>query len=207
MFRGADSMVFLFSALLQERPRLVIFERHIHSFFSILAPRMVSTLVGHTDPSEIKRLPEALEICYQLLRNCLANQEPRHRPDDIYIIREHSSITWRAFSSKINQALRAIDQSTENRAIFQHWAEIGKLLDSVEPEGQVAYCFPPVKRCGWELCPCSVHHPAHCLRVCKGCWAVAYCNASCQQSAWKEGGHRNICPGNRGRGSEISAAI
>ena len=40
--------------------------------------------------------------------------------------------------------------------------------------------FAPLERCNRKTCLCSVHKASHRLRVCKGCWVVAYCNSHCQ---------------------------
>ncbi|TCD64030.1 hypothetical protein EIP91_004664 [Steccherinum ochraceum] len=48
------------------------------------------------------------------------------------------------------------------------------------------------KRCFCVACACHAARPNHRLRVCKGCWRVLYCNATCQARDWKLG-HRAIC--------------
>lgn len=68
--------------------------------------------------------------------------------------------------------------------IVQAWHAFGKALE-VEKYLSVAEqtshsVFPPLERCAWQDCLCSVYKPIHPLRVCKGCWRVVYCNAKCQ---------------------------
>ena len=38
------------------------------------------------------------------------------------------------------------------------------------------------RTCALETCLCSGKHPAHELRICKGCWQVYYCNSDCQKA-------------------------
>ena len=35
------------------------------------------------------------------------------------------------------------------------------------------------------------------MKLCGGCWAVAYCSPACQKEHWKYGGHKNACQDSR----------
>lgn len=70
------------------------------------------------------------------------------------------------------------------RPICRAWKLLGGALQQGEdalrsPDTQQGV-LEPAKRCAWDECLCSAYKPTHELRLCKGCWAVAYCNSRCQ---------------------------
>ena len=59
-------------------------------------------------------------------------------------------------------------------------AGLERHLPSLPESNDMTHAFEPLRRCSWTECVCSVHKPAHKLRVCKGCCVVAYCGTKCQ---------------------------
>lgn len=74
------------------------------------------------------------------------------------------------------------------RLMVSGWIALGRALEvekyhtSSPGEQETESTFTPLERCGWKYCLCSVHKPTHCLKVCRGCWQVTYCNLQCQKS-------------------------
>lgn len=73
------------------------------------------------------------------------------------------------------------------KPVHRAWMQLGEVLqfDKDVMEGadtrQNAAELPVAKRCAWEECLCSAFKPAHGLKLCSGCSAVAYCNSNCQR--------------------------
>lgn len=59
------------------------------------------------------------------------------------------------------------------------WRALGRLIPISRDDPVPA--FTPLQRCNWQECLCSVHRPAHHLKVCKRCWLVSYCSSRCQK--------------------------
>lgn len=73
------------------------------------------------------------------------------------------------------------------RPVHRAWMQLGEalelddnILERAETQ-QNAVELPVAKRCAWAECLCNAFKPAHGLRVCNGCSAVAYCNKKCQR--------------------------
>ena len=93
---------------------------------------------------------------------------------------------WRDIQNKLG-SVRSSQYLSWGR-IIRSWNELGIALEvekypweakSIDDFGSQA-AFGPSERCGWKNCLCSVYKPIHRLRVCKGCYRVAYCNPDCQ---------------------------
>ena len=95
-------------------------------------------------------------------------------------IRRHTRRAWQAALDEMVR--RQIGQRDPNwRQFLAAWRRIGDLIPSVPESNETpSRAFEPLRRCGWSECLCNVHKPAHKLRVCKGCWVVAYCSKKCQ---------------------------
>ncbi|GJE93277.1 zinc finger MYND domain-containing protein [Phanerochaete sordida] len=108
-------------------------------------------------------------------------------------VRQHALRAWRRVKEGFERRrLRERDEDWETCvAIWEDiWAYIPVTrLDKLPRESP----FELLRRCGWSECACSVHAPAHSMRVCKGCWLVAYCGPNCQENDWEKGGHRQRC--------------
>ena len=101
-----------------------------------------------------------------------------NRPKTI-AIRRHLRHTWQHITDELKR--RRLRRQDDNWGIFSFlWEKVGKLIPPAPQElGEPP--FELLQRCGWSGCLCSVHKPAHKMRICKGCWLVAYCGAGCQK--------------------------
>ena len=71
--------------------------------------------------------------------------------------------------------------------IRDRWAELGRALEKYDTkleldDRDIKSAFLGRSRCAWSKCLCSIYKPVHALRVCKGCWRVAYCGPKCQKT-------------------------
>lgn len=75
---------------------------------------------------------------------------------------------------------------SEWQIVLKYLDTLGKYLkeDDVGAEDLNVSPWSPLKRCRRPDCLCSVHKPKHALRICHGCWSVAYCNEVCQAKDW-----------------------
>ena len=65
------------------------------------------------------------------------------------------------------------------------WRLYASRLDGLlsdDPDTSVPPATYIGRTCALETCLCSGKHPAHELRICKGCWQVYYCNSDCQKA-------------------------
>ncbi|GJE89907.1 hypothetical protein PsYK624_060190 [Phanerochaete sordida] len=103
---------------------------------------------------------------------------------------------WREITIDLHQQRLAL-RHRGWRTFSVLWRRVGQAI----PEGPEAVPneapFEPLARCAWHKCLCSVHEPKHRMRVCKGCWVVAYCGTKCQTDDWHAGGHREHCRSTR----------
>ncbi|EKM50054.1 uncharacterized protein PHACADRAFT_153362 [Phanerochaete carnosa HHB-10118-sp] len=97
----------------------------------------------------------------------------------------------RTHGQKIHSQWNTILQSLDSLGEYLNRVEDGFDPKSPDTDGSP---FTALKRCHWSECLCSVYKPSHRLRICEGCWRVAYCNKICQSKDWLEhaptvGGH------------------
>lgn len=130
--------------------------------------------------SRLSMIVEVVACCVDISKK-LKPAVPRPKLD---ALRYSSAKQW----GEVENALRnkRLNSYPNWKPIVKAWDLFGKIL-KVDEYGSVAGvnadaspAFMLLERCGWQECLCSVHRPIHRLRVCKGCWRVAYCNAKCQ---------------------------
>ncbi|GJE93279.1 hypothetical protein PsYK624_094380 [Phanerochaete sordida] len=97
---------------------------------------------------------------------------------------------WQATSDELARS-QVARQSAEWTAFSRMWRRAGTFFPPVPDAAESP--FEPLERCGWGECLCSVHKPAHRMRICRGCWLVAYCGTKCQTSDWEHGEHQRRC--------------
>lgn len=130
---------------------------------------------------------ELMSHCLLRLDNIRGEQTalPGHQPK-LKALRLLTAEKW----NQVTEAFRQLrlDLYPAWHPILSAWQPLGKSLE-------VRYQYPyiprsqkstislstPMERCAWKNCLCNVHKPIHRLRVCRGCWQVAYCNAKCQR--------------------------
>ncbi|GJE90269.1 zinc finger MYND domain-containing protein [Phanerochaete sordida] len=111
-------------------------------------------------------------------------------------LRRYTYSAWRASVAELDgrHALRDLPQWCEPLAV---WRRLGRLMppDARDDGAHVIEerTTGVLERCQWRECACHVLRPAHPLKVCKGCWVVAYCSDKCQTSDWEQGEHRSAC--------------
>lgn len=59
--------------------------------------------------------------------------------------------------------------------------ELERGLEQIPAHNSESPDFGPLERCADAECLCSTHHPVHSMKMCKGCFKVAYCNEQCQK--------------------------
>ena len=110
-----------------------------------------------------------------------SNSPDTHRK--INIVRRFSRKAWRSAQYKMRDIAK---HRPMWQSVFESWKQLGEVLEvekhrsADESEDHTKAIFSPWERCAWKQCLCSVHKPIHRMRVCKGCYRVAYCNANCQ---------------------------
>ncbi|GJE93202.1 zinc finger MYND domain-containing protein [Phanerochaete sordida] len=138
-----------------------------------------------------------LQLCCDLLRRHTTKRIVAPTSGMREFLRRVSRARWQAVADALRA--RGAHRSTQWRPLHQTWTILGRVLD-VEAHGtapvdaeEIRKAFPPLLRCNWHECMCSVHEPLHKLQVCRGCSYVAYCNDRCQRRDWTDGGHRENC--------------
>ncbi|GJE90256.1 zinc finger MYND domain-containing protein [Phanerochaete sordida] len=118
-------------------------------------------------------------------------------------VRKHTYRTWKATLDTLDARRDPRDLPLWREALVV-WRKLGRFMpadarvDDNDNEGKESR-LGVLERCAWKECECHVHRPLHRVKLCKGCWLVAYCGARCQKSDWREGGHHEVC---RGRGRQ-----
>lgn len=88
---------------------------------------------------------------------------------------EHAALKIRAHGQKVHSQWKVIMRLLDT---------LGKYLEHLEDNSDAkdkdVNPYTPLERCHRPECFCSVHKRSHRLRVCEGCWRVAYCNTYCQ---------------------------
>ncbi|GJE93258.1 zinc finger MYND domain-containing protein [Phanerochaete sordida] len=106
--------------------------------------------------------------------------------------RRHALQAWRRVKDELRRR-QLVHQDRHWKVFELVWERIGAAIPPVPSEAAPASPFELLQRCGWSECLCSVHKPAHRMRICTGCWLVAYCGPRCQEKDWEEGGHQECC--------------
>ena len=126
---------------------------------------------------DLPTFPQSLSIYFRLLRRIGPPDSKRSA-----LLRRHLYDVWRSTVEYIDKT-KLLRKHPEWREGVTTWKRLGNHMpdmeDALEDDDGIS-SFPPLERCHWTLCECSVHKPAHRLKVCKGCWVVAYCGSRCQ---------------------------
>lgn len=158
-----------------------------YGMLAVTAKHVLELIEGRADaPSDLVRA---------VIRHCVAslrNHDPATEGAKTAAIRRHTQATWQASVS--GDAGKGADRQhkAQWRYFMVLWRSVGDVLWLPRRDEETSP-FRVLKRCHWVECLCSVHKPAHGLKVCTGCWLAAYCGSQCQESDWKKGGHRNAC--------------
>lgn len=88
--------------------------------------------------------------------------------------------------AKQDMMAKKLHTNIATKPLFASWIVLGRVLDQRESDFQdsgetMERDFGPLERCARQECACSVFQPTHSLRLCTGCWSVAYCNGRCQE--------------------------
>lgn len=90
----------------------------------------------------------------------------------------YSRKVWRATVDEIDRN-QLVPQYPHWRQFLVMWQGLGNFIPCTS-DAAIPAAFEMLQRCSWHKCMCSVHKPAHRLKLCKGCRVVAYCNTGCQ---------------------------
>ena len=101
------------------------------------------------------------------------------------LMRRNSFTMWRTAMNRIRAGMYIHDQALQ--PTVGAWVSLGEVfginVDSIanDEHVEITRAFPPLSRCHWKECLCSIFEPAHSLRICKRCCRVAYCGTKCQE--------------------------
>ena len=105
--------------------------------------------------------------------------------DEIDVLRYKSVQYWRSANAVLTRGTHAVRSEPAWSSVIRAWSTLGRGLrqySTMELDADdIANAFPEQSRCGWVECLCSTYKPVHPLRMCKGCWTVAYCGGTCQK--------------------------
>ncbi|EKM50108.1 uncharacterized protein PHACADRAFT_105693 [Phanerochaete carnosa HHB-10118-sp] len=129
------------------------------------------------------QLTSLAEQLIHLVSSCLlrlrqVDQEDNNRK--VVTIRRHTLKAWQATTNELNRS-RLVQRDRAWKRFSLLWQRVGTLIPPVPDLEAEEAVFDVLQWCGWSECLCNVHKPAHRMRVCKGCWVVAYCGAECQK--------------------------
>ncbi|KZV70226.1 hypothetical protein PENSPDRAFT_651749 [Peniophora sp. CONT] len=82
------------------------------------------------------------------------------------------------------------------RKVLGAWKALGAAMGLEEEKEKTDYereMKHAVQFCAWKDCRYYTEKPETATRTCAGCDEVRYCGKPCQQSDWKEGGHKLRC--------------
>ncbi|GJE93254.1 zinc finger MYND domain-containing protein [Phanerochaete sordida] len=192
------SCQYVMSVLHEAKPRATLPESAMHAMILVVS-RAVFPAIERVKDEHDSRFPErvvsAMNHCSSGLlelrdrQGSSSSQNPR-----MQAMRRHTASVWKSTMDSMHA--RALHKSQKWRPMVQSWTALGKALEVekhlVPAPADAELPFAPLERCGWRECLCSVHRPTHGLKVCLGCWQVAYCNAECQEKDWLSG-HSRRC--------------
>ncbi|GJE90267.1 zinc finger MYND domain-containing protein [Phanerochaete sordida] len=170
-------------------------ESQLYGIIGSLALWLIPTLESTSDhwwpevKPDVPPLATTLASCRRLL-GTFHPPRPALAP-----LRRHTYRAWRTAVAELDRRrdLREPNE-VEWRGALAAWRQLGRFMppdarEEVDEEGGLAV----LERCACAECECHVHKPLHPVKVCKGCWLVAYCGPKCQTSDWESGGHRRVC--------------
>ncbi|GJE90255.1 zinc finger MYND domain-containing protein [Phanerochaete sordida] len=170
-----------------------ISEAQLYATITALARWLVPAMEGLDAPWPTDRGVPSLAVTLTRIGRFLGTYAPQQH---LAPLRRHTYNVWRTSIAQVDERrlLRGLPQWREPLAI---WRRLGRLMpldarDDSAHEGKER-AWGVLERCGWRECDCHVLRPAHPLKLCKGCWVVAYCGDRCQMSDWEMGGHRRVC--------------
>ncbi|GJE93332.1 zinc finger MYND domain-containing protein [Phanerochaete sordida] len=108
-------------------------------------------------------------------------------------MRLHTLRAWQAVTDEIARNGQLAHRSATWLEFTQLWYALQEHVAWPAPREPYHAPFGALERCAWDECLCSVHKPAHCKRICKGCERVMYCGERCQRNDWEKGGHKERC--------------
>ncbi|GJE89911.1 zinc finger MYND domain-containing protein [Phanerochaete sordida] len=165
--------------------------KRVYELLGLLC-RFVKDVIAEEEPETLDLLLDALWWLVPLLQTHPLDPG-NNRPKELAIRRLTYNL-WRETTDDLNRR-RLVLRSQEWKEFARVWRGVGRAIPDV-PEGEASESpFEPLARCAWGGCLCSVHKPKHRMRVCKGCWVVAYCGTKCQTSDWQDR-HRWRCRNN-----------
>ncbi|KIP03440.1 hypothetical protein PHLGIDRAFT_239037 [Phlebiopsis gigantea 11061_1 CR5-6] len=174
-------------------------EIRIHALIEQIAARLIPALVPRSTSDgmapEFAQWPaQIIQWCEIALQHAYPSQAgPRRR-----FLRQRSWKVWKASIPHLTAMgyVNAYGGCSNDEATIKAWLHLRLVLSAIEGPArtpEVDYPFAPLERCRWAGCLCHVHKPAHPMKMCKGCWNVAYCGEKCRESDWPN--HRDVCPG------------
>ncbi|GJE90261.1 zinc finger MYND domain-containing protein [Phanerochaete sordida] len=173
-------------------------ESQLYGLIGSLALWIIPTLERSVRPDDLwwPQIKPDVPTLGTTLSSCRRLLGTFHPPKPtLAFLRRHTYRAWRNTVAELDRRrdLREPDQA-EWRGALIAWRQLGRFMppdarEDVEEESGLAV----LERCAWAGCGCHIHKPLHPVKVCKGCWLVAYCGPRCQTSDWESGGHRTVC--------------
>ncbi|GJE90260.1 zinc finger MYND domain-containing protein [Phanerochaete sordida] len=180
-------------AVLYPGPGALMPEAQFYGIVCIIAQWLVPAMEGKETPWPSQKqqgLPNFTDTLKTITRLFSAYRPPKPA---LALLGRHTHRAWQATVAVLD-ARRDLRELAQWREPLVVWRRLGWFMpadareDDVDEEPRGV-----LERCAWTECECHVHRPLHPVKVCKGCWLVAYCGARCQTSDWEQGGHRTVC--------------
>lgn len=153
--------------------------------------------IGREDDEARDQLNKAVSCWIQRVLPLEEDDRPKAA-----VMRRQTLEAWKGITEELTRR-RVLAHDANWRIFAVLWKMVENLIPY--PENVKESPFPLLQRCGWRECLCSVHKPAHRLRVCKGCWLIAYCGSRCQMMDWERGGHHSAAESARASTERYSA--
>lgn len=164
--------------------------------------------------NNLRSVIEACTRTFIAKQNSESSSRPRTRPASLALsmLRQHTLRHCKAVLKDVQA--RSVSNYGQWRLLVVRWRGLISALPRPTHEGHTENTMltaTSTKRCAWEECCCSVYKPAHHMRICTGCHAVAYCGEKCREKYifvsrvlllssdrlayrdWVEGGHNSRC--------------
>ena len=148
--------------------------------YALVSTTCTESKITYISPvSLVKDVLDACATSYELIS--------QRKPPGTPISRRLGVIRWHTFRLHSSATVAFDMKASAFRDSWvaecrKGWQDIGRFLPlDLGGFRETDQHLPMHKRCGYKSCLCNTFRPAHPLRVCQGCWSVAYCGPQCQK--------------------------
>ncbi|EKM50120.1 uncharacterized protein PHACADRAFT_264672 [Phanerochaete carnosa HHB-10118-sp] len=180
----------ILGTIVRDGTKVSISDTYTYGFFGLLCHYCMVYMEKNGEVESFAQLIAFVSWCLQRFRQLY--QSGKDDTPKMVAIRRHTLRAWQATTSQLNRS-RLVQRDKGWKRFSLLWQRVGDLIPPVPDMEADEAAFEVLQRCGWGECLCSVHKPAHRMKICKGCWVVAYCGPRCQKNDWENGGHQKDC--------------